>query len=89
MELPMKRTKPMAMLAAVVLCGCQQAPAPTFQVEQARSYALDRQVVWNKVLAFLRANDIAVAKSDPAGGVIQARRERYQEPAGPIASPRW
>jgi len=74
----MKRTICMAMLA-VVLSGCQQPRAPAFQVEQARSYALEKEAVWNKILAFLQANDIAVVKSDPAAGVIQARRIRYQD----------
>jgi hypothetical protein len=75
----MKRTICMAMLAAAVLSGCQQPRAPAFQVEQARSFALEREAVWNKVLAFLKANDIAVVRSDPAAGVIQAHRERYQD----------
>jgi len=67
------------MLAAVVLSGCQQSRAPAFQVEQSRSYASSRDAVWAKILAFLQANDITVAKSDPAAGLIQARRVRYQD----------
>jgi hypothetical protein len=74
----MKLAIPVAMLAAVVLSGCQQTPPPAFQVEQARSYALGTDAVWNKVLAFLQAHDIAVSKRDLAGGVIRARRVRYQ-----------
>jgi hypothetical protein len=74
----MKRTICMAVLAAV-LSGCQQPPAPTFQVEQARSYALGKDAAWSRIQAFLSGNDIAVVKSDPAAGVIQARRERYQD----------
>jgi hypothetical protein len=61
-----------------VLAGCQQ-PAPEFQVEQTRSYALNKEAVWSKIQAFLKAHDIAVLKGDPAGGVIEAGRTRYQD----------
>jgi hypothetical protein len=63
---------------AAVLSGCQRPP-PEFQVEQARSYALSKEAVWNQILVFFRTNDIAVLKSDRASGVIQAGRTRYRD----------
>jgi len=76
-ELLMKLVIAIVILAAL-LSGCQQR-APEFQVEQVRSYTLSKEAVWNQILAFLRTNDIAVLKSDLAGGVIQAGRTRYQD----------
>jgi hypothetical protein len=66
-------------LAALLLTGCQQPAPPQFQIEQSRSYDLSKQAVWNDILAFLKANDIAVTRSDYASGVIDARRLRYQD----------
>jgi hypothetical protein len=40
---------------------------------------LDKQAVWNDILAFLRANDIAVTRSDFASGVIDAVRLNDQD----------
>jgi hypothetical protein len=71
-----------AMIAAfavmMVLTACQ-SPAPEFQVEQSRSYDLSKRMIWNDILAFLKANDIAVHRADFAGGVIEARRVNYQD----------
>ena len=69
----------LAMLAALVLTACQHRPAPQFQVEQSRSYDVPKETAWKDVLAFLRANDIAVSNADLATGVIEARRDNYQD----------
>lgn len=63
----------------VVLSGCQQPPVTEPPVERSRSYALAKKSAWEDILAFLKANDIAVVRSDPGGGVIQACRVRYQD----------
>jgi len=73
----MRTTTLLAVMAVLALCACQQPP--TFQVEQSRSYALSKDTAWSNLLAFLHANDITVVKSDPAAGVIEARRTRYQD----------
>jgi hypothetical protein len=69
----------LVILAALFFTGCQQPAPPQFQVEQSRSYNRGKQAVWNDILAFLRANDIAVTRSDFASGEIGAVRLRYQD----------
>jgi hypothetical protein len=69
----------LVILAALFLTGSQQPAPAQFQVEQSRSYNLGKQAVWNDILAFLRANDIAVTRSDFASGVIDAWRFNYQD----------
>lgn len=65
-------------LLAVVLSGCEQPPTEP-PVERSRTYALAEEAVRDHVLAFLKANDIAIESGGAAGGVIQARRVRYQD----------
>jgi hypothetical protein len=60
------------------LLGCQQ-PQPTYQVERSRSYQQDKTVVWDKILQFLRANDITVRHADFERGTIEADRLNYQD----------
>ncbi|MGH6919989.1 MAG: hypothetical protein ACREJ0_20055 [Geminicoccaceae bacterium] len=69
----------LAMLAALVLTACQERPAPQFQVEESRSYALSKEAVWNDILAFLRANDITVKRADLDAGAIEAHRDNFQD----------
>jgi hypothetical protein len=60
------------------LLGCQQ-PQPTYHVERSRSYQQDKALVWDKILQFLRANDITVRRADFERGTIEADRLNYQD----------
>jgi hypothetical protein len=62
----------------IVLSACQPQPK-VYNVERGRTYAEDRAEVWQRVLGFLQANDIAVVSADPTTGVIQAERREYQD----------
>jgi hypothetical protein len=66
-------------LGLVALCVACQPQPEVYNVERARTYAADKAVLWEGVLRFLQANDIAVVSADPASGVIRAERTAYQD----------
>ena len=61
--------------AALALGACQT----TYQVERGRSYAEDKRVVWDHLLAFLERNEIAVTSSDFEQGSLAAERRHFQD----------
>jgi hypothetical protein len=67
-----------SLLVVAALLGCQQ-PQPTYHVERSRSYQQDKTVVWDKILQFLRANDITARRGDFERGTIEADRLNYQD----------
>lgn len=71
--------RPLVVLVAVMLGGCQLPEKPVHQVERTRIYQQDEDAVWSKVLRFLQANQIEVQSSDRATGVIKAARSNYQD----------
>ena len=66
-------------LGLVALCVACQPQPKVYNVERARTYAADKAVLWEGILRFLQANDIAVISADPASGVIRAERTAYQD----------
>jgi hypothetical protein len=66
-------------LGLVALWACAPRAPTVYHVERSRTYAEDRAAVWERILGFLQANDIAVLGADPATGVIQAERREYQD----------
>ncbi|MEM7023924.1 MAG: hypothetical protein AAF637_15230 [Pseudomonadota bacterium] len=66
------------LFATLVLVACQPE-RPQFQVDRTRVYQQSKQVVWDKVVAFLQANDITVRRSDFETGTIEANRDNYQD----------
>jgi hypothetical protein len=66
-------------LGLVALCVACQPQPKVYDVERARTYAADKAVLWDRVVVFLRANDITVVSADPATGVIRAERTAYQD----------
>jgi hypothetical protein len=70
----------LAMLVAGSLAvACETTPRPVYRVEGARTFSQSKDVVWNRLLRFLEANDIRATRADRAGGVIQAERTDYQD----------
>jgi hypothetical protein len=63
------------LLAALLLAACQT----TYQVERSRTYAEDRQVVWDRLLAFLERNRIEVVAADSASGRVAAQRNNFED----------
>ena len=61
--------------AALLLAACQTQQV--YQVERTRSYGHDRQAVWDRLLAFLERNQIAVTAADVAAGTITAERRDF------------
>jgi hypothetical protein len=61
--------------AALALGACQT----TYQVEPGRSYAEDKRVVFDHLLAFLERNEIALTNSDFEQGSIAAERRHFQD----------
>jgi hypothetical protein len=66
-------------LCLVALCVACQPQPKVYNVEGARTYAEDKAVVWDGVLRFLQANDIAVVSADLATGIVYAERTAYQD----------
>ena len=62
---------------SLVLAGCETYQ--DYQVERARTYAQDKQAVWDRLLAFLERNQIAVTEADLASGRVVAQRLNYQD----------
>jgi hypothetical protein len=72
------RARSLLLLAvALVLAGCDTYR--DYHVERSRTYAQDKQVVWERLLAFLERNQIAVTEADPASGRIVAQRLNYDD----------
>ncbi|MEM7026389.1 MAG: hypothetical protein AAF637_27995, partial [Pseudomonadota bacterium] len=62
-----------AIVMALLDLVCLPAAAPHISGRAEPLYALSKEVAWNNILAFLRANDLTVVRSDPAAGTIEAR----------------
>ena len=65
-----------ALGAALLIAACQ---TKDYQVERARTYDQDKQAVWDRLLAFLEQNRIAVTDADLASGRVVAERRNYQD----------
>jgi hypothetical protein len=64
----------------IVLClACAPRQPKVYHVEQGRTYAEDRAMVWQRAQSFLEANGITVTRADPMSGVIEAERRDYQD----------
>ena len=61
---------------ALLIAGCQTTD---YQVERSRTYAEDKQAVWDRLLAFLERNQIAVTEADFASGRVVAERRNYED----------
>jgi hypothetical protein len=67
-------------LALIVLCVACAPPAPkVYNAERGRTYAEDRAVVWERLQRFLQANGMTVTSANPATGVLEAERRRFQD----------
>ena len=62
--------------AALLIAACQTT---NYEVERSRTYAEDKQAVWDQLLAFLERNQIAVTEADFASGRITAERRSYED----------
>jgi hypothetical protein len=67
-----------ALLLAVLLAACQ-SPPPVYHVEQARSYAKARPVVWDEILVVLERQRIVPTRSDPGAGTLEAERHAFED----------
>jgi hypothetical protein len=64
----------------IVLCVACAPPAPeVYNAERGRTYAEDRAVVWERLQRFLQANGMTVTSANPATGVLEAERRRFQD----------
>jgi hypothetical protein len=71
------RVRIVILLAAALLsAGCQ---TKTYQVERTRTYTDDKQVVWDRLQAFLERNQITVTSADPASGRVTAERRDFED----------
>ena len=68
----------LAMALLVAACQLQRE----YHVERSRTYAQDRQAVWDRLMAFLERNQIAVTEADFGSGRIVA--ERLNAARGPV-----
>jgi hypothetical protein len=66
------------LLAGSMVVACQ-TPPPAYQVERSRTYGQSKEQIWNKVLRFLKQNDITATRVDFAAGTIEAERSHYQD----------
>jgi hypothetical protein len=66
------------LLLAALLAACQPPP-PVYHVEQSRSYAKARPVVWDELLVFLERHRIVPITADPAGGRLEAERHGFED----------
>jgi hypothetical protein len=66
----------MLLAAALLLAGCQPR---IYQVERGRTYAEDKQAVWDRLLAFLERNQIAVTSAERASGRVAAERRDFED----------
>ena len=72
------RTRSLLVLAvALLVAACQTQKI--YQVERSRTYAQDKQAVWDRLLAFLERNQIAVTSADLASGRIAAERRDFED----------
>ena len=67
----------LVLIAALLVAACQTQKV--YEVERSRTYAQDKQAVWDQLLAFLERNRIAVTEADFASGRIVAERLNYQD----------
>jgi hypothetical protein len=67
-----------ALPLAALLAACQPPP-PVYHVEQSRSYAKARPVVWDELLVFLERHQIVPIRADPAGGRLEAGRHAFED----------
>ena len=64
----------------IMLCAaCAPREPKVYHLEQSRTYAEERAVVWERLQRFLQANGINVTGANPATGVIEAERRHYQD----------
>jgi hypothetical protein len=72
------RTRSLLVLAvALLVAACQTQKV--YQIERSRTYAQDKQAVWDRLLAFLERNHIAVTSADPASGRIAGERRDFED----------
>jgi hypothetical protein len=72
------RARSLLVLAvALLLAACQTQK--DYQVERSRTYAQDKQAVWDRLLAFLERNQIAVTGADFASGRVAAERRDFED----------
>jgi hypothetical protein len=62
--------------AALLIAACQTTD---YVVERSRTYAEDKQAVWDRLLSFLERNRIGVTEADFASGRITAERRNYED----------
>ena len=62
---------------ALLIGACQTQKV--YEVERTRTYAQDRQAVWDQLLEFLERNQIAVTSADFATGRIEAERRDFED----------
>ncbi len=67
-----------ALLLAALLAACQ-APPRVYHVEQTRSYAKARPVIWDEILVFLERHAIAPTEADPESGWLEAERHAFDD----------
>lgn len=65
----------LAMTLLVAACQLQRE----YHVERSRTYAQDRQAVWDRLMAFLERNQIAVTEADFGSGRVVAERLNYED----------
>jgi hypothetical protein len=70
------RARTLLLLAALLAAGCQPR---IYQVERTRTYADDKQVVWDRLMQFLDRNQIAVTNADRASGRVTAERRDFED----------
>ena len=66
------------LLAAALVAACQ-APPLVDHVEQMRSFAKAKPVVWNEILVFLEDHRIVPTRADPGGGRLEAVRHAFED----------
>jgi hypothetical protein len=63
-------------LLAVLIAGCRAPPVD--HLEQSRSYAKAREVLWDEILHFLASHRIVPVRADPADGRLEAERHAFE-----------
>ena len=64
----------LAIVAAIGLFGCS-TPAQLFEVNNTRSFAAPKEVVWDRLIRYFATNNIQIKTLEKASGVIYAERE--------------
>lgn len=75
----MRSATALGLVAAAALAACQPQPPPEFEVPSSRTYQASKAEVWEGVLGYLDANEIAVRRQDFARGEIVAGRQGYED----------